>query len=139
MLDFDFFFFLHCSDEFNAGFGSHTPMILGQAKVVRYFPNYERWRACFLILLIYSILVEWLWKEHYDTIDTCNWPYSWKRLGCCCNCLALKMIVIFKCHRTLEIAKTVMKERSFVHSKTDKIIHLSKDGKLEEVSCWLLI
>ncbi|KAG5028907.1 hypothetical protein JHK87_012421 [Glycine soja] len=64
------------SDEFNAGFGSHTPMILGQAKVVRYFPNYER---------------------------------------------------------TLEIAKTVMKERSFVHSKTDKIIHLSKDGKLEEI------
>lgn len=30
------------SEEFNAGFGSHTPMILGQAKVVRYFPNYER-------------------------------------------------------------------------------------------------
>ncbi|TKY55649.1 Suppressor of RPS4-RLD 1 [Spatholobus suberectus] len=64
------------SEEFNAGFGSHTPMILGQAKVVRYFPNYER---------------------------------------------------------TLEIAKTVMKERSFVRSKTDKIIHLSKDGKLEEI------
>lgn len=33
---------LHCSEEFNSGFGSHTPMILGQAKVVRYFPNYER-------------------------------------------------------------------------------------------------
>ncbi|KAL2962700.1 hypothetical protein AAZX31_17G159100 [Glycine max] len=64
------------SDEFNAGFGSHTPMILGQARVVRYFPNYER---------------------------------------------------------TLEIAKTVMKERSFVRSKTDKIIHLSEDGKLEEI------
>ncbi|KAL5753095.1 hypothetical protein ACOSP7_023263 [Xanthoceras sorbifolium] len=30
------------SEEFNSGFGSHTPMILGQAKVVRYFPNYER-------------------------------------------------------------------------------------------------
>ncbi|KAJ3669831.1 hypothetical protein LUZ60_010155 [Juncus effusus] len=30
------------SEEFNAGFGSHTPMMLGQAKVVRYYPNYER-------------------------------------------------------------------------------------------------
>ncbi|XP_057964310.1 suppressor of RPS4-RLD 1 [Malania oleifera] len=30
------------SEEFNSGFGSHTPMILGQAKVVRYFPNYQR-------------------------------------------------------------------------------------------------
>ena len=31
-----------CSEEFNSGFGSDTPMVLGQAKVVRYFPNYER-------------------------------------------------------------------------------------------------
>ncbi|POO00767.1 N-terminal acetyltransferase A, auxiliary subunit [Trema orientale] len=30
------------SEEFNAGFGSHTPMVLGQAKVVRYYPNFER-------------------------------------------------------------------------------------------------
>ncbi|KAF5752853.1 suppressor of RPS4-RLD 1 isoform X1 [Tripterygium wilfordii] len=30
------------SEEFNSGFGSHTPLILGQARVVRYFPNYER-------------------------------------------------------------------------------------------------
>ncbi|KAM1073773.1 hypothetical protein TB2_018419 [Malus domestica] len=30
------------SEEFNAGFGSHTPLILGQAKVVRYFPNFKR-------------------------------------------------------------------------------------------------
>lgn len=30
------------SEEFNSGFGSKTPMILGQAKVVRYFPYYER-------------------------------------------------------------------------------------------------
>ncbi|XP_014509321.1 suppressor of RPS4-RLD 1 [Vigna radiata var. radiata] len=64
------------SDEFAAGFGSHTPMILGQAKVVRYFPNYER---------------------------------------------------------TLEIAKTVIKERTYVRSKTDKIIHISEAGKLEEI------
>jgi hypothetical protein len=28
--------------EFKAGFGSHTPMVLGQAKVVRYHPNAER-------------------------------------------------------------------------------------------------
>ncbi|RYQ80816.1 hypothetical protein Ahy_Scaffold1g106965 isoform A [Arachis hypogaea] len=64
------------SEEFNSGFGSHTPMILGQAKVVRYFPNYER---------------------------------------------------------TLDISKTVIKERTYVYSKTDQIIHLLKDGKLEEV------
>ncbi|KAK9165906.1 hypothetical protein Scep_001097 [Stephania cephalantha] len=30
------------SEEFNSGFGSHTPLIVGQAKVVRYFPNYQR-------------------------------------------------------------------------------------------------
>ncbi|KAL0343526.1 UNVERIFIED_CONTAM: Suppressor of RPS4-RLD 1, partial [Sesamum angustifolium] len=30
------------SEEFNSGFGSHTPLILGQAKVVRYFPNFQR-------------------------------------------------------------------------------------------------
>lgn len=30
------------SEEFNAGFGSHTPLILGQARVVRYFPNFNR-------------------------------------------------------------------------------------------------
>ncbi|XP_057544804.1 suppressor of RPS4-RLD 1 isoform X2 [Amaranthus tricolor] len=30
------------SEEFNAGFGSHTPLILGQAKVARYFPNFNR-------------------------------------------------------------------------------------------------
>ncbi|KAL2333468.1 hypothetical protein Fmac_014681 [Flemingia macrophylla] len=64
------------SEEFNSGFGSHTPMILGQAKVVRYFPYYER---------------------------------------------------------TLEIAKTVMKERSYIRGKTDNIIHLSQNGKLEEI------
>ncbi|CAL0313437.1 unnamed protein product [Lupinus luteus] len=64
------------SEDFNSGFGSHTSMILGQAKVVRYFPNYKR---------------------------------------------------------TLDIAKTVMKERSYVHSRTDEIINLSKDGKLEEI------
>ncbi|CAA6657494.1 unnamed protein product [Spirodela intermedia] len=29
-------------EEFNSGFGSHTPMLLGQAKVVRYYPNYQR-------------------------------------------------------------------------------------------------
>jgi hypothetical protein len=45
------------------------------------------------------------------------------------------MLILFKCHRTLDIAKTVMKERSYVHGKTDQIIHLSKDGKLEKVLC----
>jgi hypothetical protein len=35
--------------EFKAGFGSHTPMVLGQAKVVRYHPNAERYKCRFLI------------------------------------------------------------------------------------------
>ncbi|TVU19671.1 hypothetical protein EJB05_35834 [Eragrostis curvula] len=30
------------SEEFNSGFGSHTPMLLGQAKFVRYYPYYQR-------------------------------------------------------------------------------------------------
>nr|GLL26427.1 suppressor of RPS4-RLD 1 [Ipomoea trifida] len=30
------------SEEFISGFGSHTPLILGQAKVARYYPNFER-------------------------------------------------------------------------------------------------
>lgn len=37
-----FWMLCYFSEEFNSGFGSHTPMILGQAKVVRYFPNFER-------------------------------------------------------------------------------------------------
>ncbi|XP_009336068.2 suppressor of RPS4-RLD 1 isoform X1 [Pyrus x bretschneideri] len=64
------------SEEFNAGFGSHTPLILGQAKVVRYFPNFER---------------------------------------------------------TLEVAKAIMKERSFVYNKVDNLIDLSRDGKLQDI------
>ncbi|XWS41813.1 hypothetical protein CRYUN_Cryun17cG0115200 [Craigia yunnanensis] len=64
------------SEEFNSGFGSHTPMVLGQAKVVRYFPNYER---------------------------------------------------------TLDIAKTIMKDKHFVHNKADEIIDLSKEGKTENI------
>ncbi|KAJ0096832.1 hypothetical protein Patl1_28575 [Pistacia atlantica] len=64
------------SEEFNSGFGSHTPMILGQAKVARYFSNYER---------------------------------------------------------TINVAKTVMKDKQYVHNKTDGIIDLSKDGKLQDI------
>ncbi|XWS45190.1 hypothetical protein CRYUN_Cryun15aG0115000 [Craigia yunnanensis] len=64
------------SEEFNSGFGSHTPMVLGQAKVIRYFPNYER---------------------------------------------------------TLDIAKTIMKDKLFVHNKADEIIDLSKEGKSENI------
>ncbi|KAK9286712.1 hypothetical protein L1049_015115 [Liquidambar formosana] len=64
------------SEEFNSGFGSNTPLILGQAKVVRYFPNFQR---------------------------------------------------------TLDVAKTVMKEKTFVYNKADDMIDLSKDGKLEEI------
>ena len=29
--------------EFEAGFGSHTPMYSGQTKCVRYYMNFERW------------------------------------------------------------------------------------------------
>ncbi|KAG6729060.1 hypothetical protein I3842_01G007800 [Carya illinoinensis] len=64
------------SEEFNSGFGSHTPLILGQAKVVRYFPNYER---------------------------------------------------------TLDVAKTVIMDKSYVYNKADEVIDLSKDGKLEDI------
>lgn len=48
------------------------------------------------------------------------------------------MLILFKHHRTLDIAKTVIKEKSYVYSKTDQIICLFKDGKLEEVVCVLL-
>ncbi|KAF3600868.1 hypothetical protein F2Q69_00032722 [Brassica cretica] len=64
------------SEEFNSGFGSHTPMVLGQAKVIRYFPNYER---------------------------------------------------------TLDLTKTIIKEKLCVRSKADKVIDLSKDDKIEEI------
>ncbi|CAF2146424.1 unnamed protein product [Brassica napus] len=64
------------SEEFNSGFGSHTPMVLGQAKVIRYFPNYER---------------------------------------------------------TLNLAKTIIKEKLCVRSKADKVIDISKDEKIEEI------
>ncbi|XP_051216443.1 suppressor of RPS4-RLD 1 [Lolium perenne] len=30
------------SEEFNTGFGSHTPLLLGQARIVRYYPYYLR-------------------------------------------------------------------------------------------------
>ncbi|XP_024959887.1 suppressor of RPS4-RLD 1 isoform X1 [Cynara cardunculus var. scolymus] len=30
------------SEEFNSGFGSHTPLILGQTKVIRYYPHFQR-------------------------------------------------------------------------------------------------
>uniref|UniRef100_A0A1J3IUG7 Suppressor of RPS4-RLD 1 n=1 Tax=Noccaea caerulescens TaxID=107243 RepID=A0A1J3IUG7_NOCCA len=64
------------SEEFNAGFGSHTPMVLGQAKIIRYFPNYER---------------------------------------------------------TLNLAKSIIKDKLSVRSKEDKVIDLSKDGKIEKI------
>ncbi|KAJ8765768.1 hypothetical protein K2173_014890 [Erythroxylum novogranatense] len=63
------------SEEFNSGFGSHTPMLLGQAKVIRYYPNYER---------------------------------------------------------TLEVAKSVIKEKLYVHNKADDVIDISSE-KLQDV------
>lgn len=40
--------FLQLSEEFNSGFGSHTPLILGQARVTRYYPHFQRYNyfAC---------------------------------------------------------------------------------------------
>ncbi|XP_015578308.1 suppressor of RPS4-RLD 1 isoform X2 [Ricinus communis] len=63
-------------EEFNTGFGSQTPLILGQAKVVRYYMNYER---------------------------------------------------------TLDAAKTIMKDKLYVHSKADEVIDISKDEKLRDI------
>ncbi|KAL8193688.1 hypothetical protein R6Q57_026380 [Mikania cordata] len=63
------------SEEFNNGFGSHTPLIIGQARVTRYYPYFQR---------------------------------------------------------TLDVAKTVVKENGFVYNKADGTIDLSKYGKLEE-------
>ncbi|MFS8010859.1 putative tetratricopeptide-like helical domain superfamily [Helianthus anomalus] len=63
------------SEEFNTGFGSHTPLILGQARVPRYYPHFQR---------------------------------------------------------TLDVAKTVVKDNGFVYNKADGTIDLSKGGKLEE-------
>ncbi|XP_047315854.1 suppressor of RPS4-RLD 1 [Impatiens glandulifera] len=62
--------------EFKAGFGSHTPLILGQEKVVRYFPNFQK---------------------------------------------------------TLKAAKEVIKTSKYAHSKSDKKIDLSEDGKLHDI------
>lgn len=52
-----------CSEkEFAAGFGSHTPMVLGQAQVVRYYPNFERC-SCFDALLM-SFWCFLVWSLH---------------------------------------------------------------------------
>ncbi|KAL3813658.1 hypothetical protein ACJIZ3_014926 [Penstemon smallii] len=64
------------SEEFNSGFGSHTPLVLGQAKIVRYFPNFQR---------------------------------------------------------TLNVAKTVIKDNKYVRGKKDNLIYLYESGKLQEI------
>ncbi|KAL9229808.1 hypothetical protein vseg_005237 [Gypsophila vaccaria] len=64
------------SEEFTAGFGSHTPIILGQLIVTRYFPNFQR---------------------------------------------------------TFGAAKTVLKEKKYARSKTDAVIDLSDDSKLQDI------
>lgn len=40
----------------------------------------------------------------------------------------------YQCGRTLDVAKTIMKERLYVHNKVDSLIDLSRDGKLQDVS-----
>lgn len=37
-------------------------------------------------------------------------------------------------HRTLEVAKTVVKHKSFVYNKSDMMVDLSGDEKLDDVS-----
>ncbi|GAB2231766.1 hypothetical protein Droror1_Dr00010778 [Drosera rotundifolia] len=64
------------SEEFHSGFGSHTPLVRGQAKVVRYSPNFQR---------------------------------------------------------SLNVAKSVIKERKYVRSKTDAMINLSDGSKLDKI------
>ncbi|XAR57739.1 hypothetical protein NMG60_11025991 [Bertholletia excelsa] len=64
------------SEEFNSGFGSHTPLILGQTKVVRYSPNFRR---------------------------------------------------------TLNVAKSVIKEKKCVYNKGDNLIDLSENRKLQDI------
>lgn len=64
------------SEEFNSGFGSHTPMLLGQAKVVRYFPYYKR---------------------------------------------------------TIDLAKSIMKETKYANNSEDNIIELAEADKLEKI------
>lgn len=39
----------------------------------------------------------------------------------------------------MEVAKTVMKDKLHVYNKADKIVHLSGDKKLEEVSFFFLL
>lgn len=54
---FSYLTFSFTSEEFNSGFGSHTPMLLGQAKVVRYYPYYQRFEhhllLCYLVIFIH--------------------------------------------------------------------------------------
>ncbi|KAL5706923.1 hypothetical protein ACHQM5_025029 [Ranunculus cassubicifolius] len=49
------------SEEFNSGFGSHTPLIIGQGKVVRYFPNYQRCYKQTLALISTMLFGEDFW------------------------------------------------------------------------------
>lgn len=98
--------FLQFSEEFNSGFGSHTPMILGQAKVVRYYPNYERY------VLIWFLYSRKLFHSSHYFVNAC---------------------------RTLDVAKTVIKDKLYVYNKEDKKIDLSKDGKLEDVSSFTIL
>lgn len=46
-------------------------------------------------------------------------------MGCTNNCWA---------YRTLEVAKTVIKHKSFVYNKSDMMVDLSEDEKLQNVS-----
>lgn len=44
------------------------------------------------------------------------------------------ILIICWCCRTLDVAKTVIMDKSYVYNKADEVIDLSKDGKLEDVS-----
>lgn len=54
--------------EFAAGFGSHTPMVLGQAQVIRYYANFER---------AFKIIKELIHERGYVN-DAANDPVNMK-------------------------------------------------------------
>lgn len=52
--------------EFTAGFGSHTPMLLGQARVVRYYPNFSR---AFAILKNLMLTAKCVYNASNDRVE----------------------------------------------------------------------
>ncbi|KAI5065864.1 hypothetical protein GOP47_0018488 [Adiantum capillus-veneris] len=72
--------------EFKAGFGSHTPMVLGQARVVRYYPNFPRAFAILKDMIISKrcvydasngpVLLSKLQLQAIEAAESCNQMYE---------------------------------------------------------------